>query len=718
MPRYTFGGFELDSEARVLWHDGEPTAIAGRALDVLIMLVQNRGRLIDKDELLSQIWAGNAVEESNLAHCIFSLRKVLNDSPKEHRYIATIAGRGYQFVAPVTESTSNSPPKDNGRKKARGFRRWTLVFQLGVAGALFITFVFVRWRLEHAANPLLPEPRLSHFTSYPEAETMPAFSPDGKQIAYVRAEHEPADFMQGQVGRANIYTKLIGAATELRLTDDPGADYYPAWSPDGQYIGFYRDQPGASGIYIVSALGGHERRISNKKVGEGGLRWLRDGRHLLISQFFEVSQHPAPLIELSLDTSEERQITSPPSTAQGDAWPAVSPDGRTLAFLRFMKSEGMRMCFMDLASERMLSCRPLEGTWPEGLAWEGSGSGIILSEMRDGGHRLWRYEKGAPPVALTSGEQEAVWPAVSPQGNQLAYVLSRRNINLWQLDIAASPPLKSEDAKPVAASTRYEIDPAFSPDGRKLAFMSDRSGSQEIWVADFDTNTSTQLTQIGSGMTGSPSWSPDGSQIAFDSEQSVGNIFVIPADGGTPRRITNSRSGENYSPCWSRDGQFVYFTSSRSGKFQIWKAFAATGETPSKPAEQVTKDGGFRASVSADGKYLYYAKRPGEPGLWRRNLETGSDAQEELVLQSLQDSGWWALGPGTIYFFDLPESVHPRVRLKALDIADRSIRDLGQLPYPVIRETRAITVSPDGRRLVYIQIASMEADIMLLENFR
>jgi hypothetical protein len=76
------------------------------------------------------------------------------------------------------------------------------------------------------------------------------------------------------------------------------------------------------------------------------------------------------------------------------------------------------------------------------------------------------------------------------------------------------------------------------------------------------------------------------------------------------------------------------------------------------------------------------------------------------------------LGPGTIYFFDLPESVHPRVRLKALDIADRSIRDLGQLPYPVIRETRAITVSPDGRRLVYIQIASMEADIMLLENFR
>lgn len=718
MPQYTFGAFELDSEARVLRRGGEATAIAGRALDVLILLVQNRGRLIDKDELLSQIWAGNAVEESNLAHCIFSLRKVLGDSPKDHRYIATVAGRGYQFVAPVTESIGNSSPIDNKWRIGRRFPGWTLALSFGLAAALFLTFVVVRWRVEHAAGPVLPEPRLSHFTSYPEAETMPAFSPDGKQIAYVRSEHEPADFMQGQVGRANIYTKLIGAATELRLTDDPGTDYYPTWSPDGQYVAFYRDEPGASGIYIVSALGGHERRISNKKVGEGGVRWLRDGRHLLISQFFEVSQRPAPLLELSLDRSEQRQITSPPPSAQGDAWPAVSPDGRTLAFVRFMKSESMRVCFMDLASQRMLSCRPLEGTWPEGFAWDGSGTGIIISVMRDGGHRLWRYKKEIPPVALTSGEQEAVWPAVSPQGNQLAYVLSRRNINLWQLDIASSPPLKPEFAKPVAASTRYEIDPAFSPDGRKLAFMSDRSGSQEIWVADFETHTSTQLTQIGAGMTGSPSWSPDGSQIAFDSTQSVGNVFVIPADGGTPRRITNSRSGENYCPSWSRDGQFVYFASSRNGKFQIWKAFAATGETPSKSAEQVTKDGGFRASLSADGKYLYYAKGPGEPGLWRRNLAAGSDAKEQLVLQSLQDAGWWALGPGIIYFFDLPESVHPRVRLKALDIADRSIRDLGQLPYPVISETRAIAASPDGRRLVYIQIASMEADIMLLENFR
>jgi hypothetical protein len=271
--------------------------------------------------------------------------------------------------------------------------------------------------------------------------------------------------------------------------------------------------------------------------------------------------------------------------------------------------------------------------------------------------------------------------------------------------------LKPEAAKPISPSTRYEIDPAFSPDGRKLAFMSDRSGSQEIWVTDLETRASVQLTQIGSGLTGSPSWSPDGLEIAFDSEQGV---LVISADGGTPRHITNS--GENYAPSWSRDGQFIYFASSRSGKFQVWKAFASTGETSSRPAVQITQGGGFRASESVDGEYLFYAKGRDEHGLWRRRLTP--PGREEPVLESLQEAGWWTLGPGVVYFFDLPESIHSRVRLKAFDTADRRTRELGLLPYPVIRGTPAIAASRDGRHLAYIQVASMESDIMLVENFR
>ena len=109
MPCYIFGPFSLDTEARALLRDREVIPIAGKTFDTLVLLVQNHGRLIDKDELLSKVWAGTVVEEANLSQAIFTVRKILGDSPKDARYIATVAGRGYQFVAPVTELLREAP---------------------------------------------------------------------------------------------------------------------------------------------------------------------------------------------------------------------------------------------------------------------------------------------------------------------------------------------------------------------------------------------------------------------------------------------------------------------------------------------------------------------------------------------------------------------------------------------------------------------------------
>jgi Tol biopolymer transport system component len=358
----------------------------------------------------------------------------------------------------------------------------------------------------------------------------------------------------------------------------------------------------------------------------------------------------------------------------------------------------------------------LQGDWPQGLTWTASNDGVIVAAIHKGPFQLWRYPlSGAAPVALTSGDEEAVFPTTSRRGNHLAYVLYRRNVNLWELNVNDPQSVSPADATTAASSSRQQTDPAFSPDGRKLAFLSDRSGAQEIWVANTDTQTSTQLTHFGGPPTGSPSWSPDGQQIAFDSQQgAVTDIFVISADGGVPRRITTG-PGENCVPSWSPDGKSIYFASNRSGQFQIWKVGAATGETPSHPAIQVTRGGGFRAFESNNGTYLYYAKGRGKPGLWRRNL---SDGEEEAILDSLQNWCWWALGPDVIYFLELPRSVQPQVHLKALEITGHRIRELGTLRYPVVNGTTAIAVTRDGRHLAYTQVDSMEADIMLMESFR
>ncbi len=267
----------------------------------------------------------------------------------------------------------------------------------------------------------------------------------------------------------------------------------------------------------------------------------------------------------------------------------------------------------------------------------------------------------------------------------------------------------------IAYSSSVQSDPAFSPDARKVAFVSVRGGSPEIWVTAIDTQMSTQLTHFTGLSTGSPSWSPDGKYIAFDFKQSTGSqIYVVAADGGAPRQIT-AVPAENVVPSWSLDGRYIYFSSNRNGDFQIWQCRADTGETQSHPASQVTQKGGFRAFESVDGSYLYYAKGRGKPGLWRRGLLSNSGV-EESVLESLQEWGWWALGPELVYFLDLPYAVNPQVRLKALNVKTGRIDELAKLAFPVLTATPALAVSQDGQHLAYSQIDSMEADIMLLQN--
>src|SRR6185437_3475581 len=174
MPRYTFGPFELDLEARLLRRDGEPVPIAGKTLDTLILLVESHGWLVDKEELLSRVWVGCVVEEANLTQAIFTIRKVLGDSPKDHRYIATVAGRGYQFVAPVTEVTTRMGPGRNDLNKLRGglsvFWHRNRGFQLGIAGITiaFLAGAIALWRPSHSRSGGMPGTlTLSRFTSVP-----------------------------------------------------------------------------------------------------------------------------------------------------------------------------------------------------------------------------------------------------------------------------------------------------------------------------------------------------------------------------------------------------------------------------------------------------------------------------------------------------------------------------------------------------------------------
>jgi Tol biopolymer transport system component len=304
--------------------------------------------------------------------------------------------------------------------------------------------------------------------------------------------------------------------------------------------------------------------------------------------------------------------------------------------------------------------------------------------------------------------QDAYNPAVSPRGNLLAYTQQLENDNIWR---AKGPRSTTQGGSPVEliSSPRAQFGAQFSPDGRRIAFTSDRSGTCEIWVCKSDGSSPVQLTSFGGPQTGSPYWSPDGRWIVFDSQPGgKAGVFVVSAEGGEPRRVTEGK-WHDLDPSWSRDGKWIYFCSNRSGDWELWKVPALGGQPV-----QLTQDGGFEAKESDDGKWLYYSKFL-KQGIWKMPILGGTGT---LVLNR-QCERYWALTDHGICFIDLAAKPHPTINVYSFD-TQRVIRigTVDKEPATYSGTVGALSVSPDGQWVLYPQIDRLESHIMLVENFR
>jgi Tol biopolymer transport system component len=243
-----------------------------------------------------------------------------------------------------------------------------------------------------------------------------------------------------------------------------------------------------------------------------------------------------------------------------------------------------------------------------------------------------------------------------------------------------------------------------SPDGKRVAFVSGRSGTTEIWVCDSDGKNPLPLTSLGHDAVYFPSWSPDGRFIAFESDLAGKNdIYVMSADGGQPRRLTTDASHEG-SPSWSRDGRWIYFASDRGGDSQLWKVHPEGGE-----AVQVTRDGGWFALESRDGRYVYYQKEGDVRGLWRMPVD--GDA-EESVFEKFPSfpicPGRWALADDGVYFCDTAMTGNV---IKFYNFATRRVTQIA-----TGRWLTGIALSPDARWLLYANWDRWENNIVVVEN--
>ena len=709
---FRVGEFLIEPQLNTITRDNQSTRLEPKVMQLLQRLSNTAGEVVSKEQLMRAVWTDTIVTDDVLTRAVSELRKAFRDNSKEPRYIQTIPKSGYRLIAPVsydhTEPDSGSEHNQirTGNPQTRSWPARLIVVAVILLISSGAAWIYVSRGSKGRPGPTM---RVVPFTSFPGREDQAALSPDGNQIAFVWG---------GEKGdNTDIYVKSINGDRPLRITSDPGIDLRPTWSPDAQRIAFVRFSPSDPGfrVFIASALGtAPERMLFSVNIHDESatLAWSPDGKFIATAESF-ANQRPSHIVLFSLETGEEQNLTTPPDQYWGDATPAFSPDSKFVAFVRentpitgdiyVVPITGGEPRRVTYDNARHTFANTIVG----GVAWTADGKEIVFSSTRGGTPSLWRVGiSGGEPERLAVGGDNTFYPSISLRGNRLAYTQMSGGTPVYRIEVPTATGQRVQPVK-LLASTREDAAPRYSPDGRKIAFQSDRSGNLEIWMCNSEGQNLSQLTFFGKGQAGSPQWSPDGSQITFDYRAGGrADVYVVNVAGGVPRRITTESSDDSV-PSWSGDGKYIYFASDRSGEQQIWKVPAEGG-----PAVQVTRQGGFVASESGDGKYLYYCKGLGL-GVWR--LPVGGGEEVPILLNQPMAGCWgqWTVADDGIYFIKMqsPSSIDffsfSKGRITTVVGLDK-----------VNGFVSGFTISPDHHQILYAQRDPINSDIMLVENFR
>jgi Tol biopolymer transport system component len=531
----------------------------------------------------------------------------------------------------------------------------------------------------------------------PAAERCPSLSPDGSQVVY----------KWNREGEPGLYVKPVGGGPARRLATGAAGDIvdcgYAKWSPAGDLIAFLaRGDAETKNIWIISPSGDRPRRLTSESGI--GLCWAPDGQSLGFVDRNSAGE-PFSIFSIGVRGGRRTRLTTPPLSAFGDTDCAFSPDGRRLAIVRYpnRSQSDLFVARVDEPDREGLERLTTGFIGVEGIVWSPDGQVIVV-----GSHQgLWRMSATGPGqptrfAALEGGARYPTFSRPSLRGSapRLAYESQVLDVNIWRWDA------RNRQAGKLAATTSWEDYPAVAPNGDRVAFVSNRTGFNEIWTANADGSDAEQVTFHRGPVVLAPTWSPDGKRLAFSS-QVGGNrdVYVIRADGSQSARITTGPSEEG-SPSWSRDGRWLYFRSDEAGIGQIWRIPLSGG-----PSVRVTTGEALEGFESRDGTRFYFVRSADVPGLWSVAVEGG---KETLVLPDVRE-GWWAITDNGIYYLVRAVAGSPAATtLKFLDFASSTVSTVpGPPTLPSVG--RGFAMPRDGRFMLWTQVDNTATDLMLID---
>ena len=560
-----------------------------------------------------------------------------------------------------------------------------------VAGVLLVAAGVGVWRWRSPGQGVRQEEReLVLLTSSGDAVEAPALSPDGKMIALV-AEQD---------GQPDLFVSRVAGGARVRLTNDAAHERLPAFSPDGERIAFVRREGAAEtpNVLLVATLGGEAAVVAR---GAGAPSWSPDGQRLAVVT--ESRERTQELVIIALDGTTPRVILRPDAGypfLRSTAW---SPDGRQVVVER--STGGMAgeiwVAPVDGSAATRLSQDP-PGVFSHTPRFTPDGQALIHSSNRGGSTNLWLLPiDGRAATRLTSGAGPDLSPSVAADGT-VAFLNSRWRSLLVVVDLenGASRALLGHPT-PIWA-------PAFSPDGREIAYsQAEADGQWHVWAIPAAGGTPRQLT-TGAIPQIYPRYTPDGRSIVYCSwAPSDNRLYQIPRTGGPARALFANTTNDDQYADLSPDGQRIAFVRNENDASHIYVAPLDGRAAP----RQLVSSQATLPRWSPDGRRIAFARdRSNESGIFVADTDTGA-------VRQLSATGgwprWWRDGRQVAFLVTGVDDVQ-QIWLAPLDGGD--IVRLASVSYRI--SNSPFDVSPDGRWLATTNGEPILSEIWLLKPGR
>ncbi|HET8783526.1 MAG TPA: winged helix-turn-helix domain-containing protein [Pyrinomonadaceae bacterium] len=614
-PIYEFGPFVLEPHARRLSRNGESVQLAAPEFELLLLLVSNQGRVVEKKEIMDAVWPDAAVEENNLTVRMSSLRRALGETKGHHPYIQTVTGRGYCLIVPVktveTEVTAEQaiaaeapvaqppatplPPPETTRARweMRGSRLYAFVLVVVLAlSALSAVLLRKRGDKSSAAIQSMKLTRLTHTGRVMGA----GMSLDGQNIAYVERYDEMSSLWLQRAG-TNAPLQLLPPAKPF-LRD-------PSFSRDGNTVYYTKCEPNCR-VYKIPVLGGVETALGFRS--DGRVTFSPDGKRMAYVRgtVDETGGVFVNVFVANVNGTEEKALNwqGGGTSYQGGA-PAWSPDGKVVAVSMLFK-EGNRSYYNVLAlgvDDGTNSTLISQWRSIRDVNWLPDGSGLIFNGLNEGaegpGMQIWHVPlKGGEPRRITNDLNNYVYCAMSEDGTKLIAAQIQWTSGLW-IGPAENPTAATQLT--TGTIDRHDGDGGISMthDGR-IVYISNHSGKRNLWSINSDGSGVKQLTDAPPSHH-DPSMTPDGRYIVFETSRDGGhNIWRVDADGRNPRRLTRGRFDSQ--PTCSRDSKWVVYVGNEDEKTpKLYKVSIDGGDSV-----RLTDEFGMQPEYSPDGKTIAY----------------------------------------------------------------------------------------------------------------